>query len=182
MAVFCKTRDCKKYSANCARSKCLSFKERKRRLVKDESSDSKNSNSEHQEMNLQKRGERHEPGQWKMFSSKKAWRWQNSWNFQVLKRIHIDFLTREFRVKTDGGEYTITIGTTPSCTCPFNLIPKNNTKQVCKHMLWIYFHEFGVDDSSHVLYQVALTKGELTKLFSGAQSASVNQYLFTTSF
>ena len=60
----------------------------------------------------------------------------------------------------------VTISTTPNCTCPYSTIPINNTKQICKHIIWIYINIYKLQESNSIMHQIGLTKSERDTLFS----------------
>ena len=64
------------------------------------------------------------------------------------------------------GPYTVSIGTTPSCSCKDFM--KSRTVKICKHLIWVCVIVLGVDDKNDTLQQAALTEQEVRSIFQRA--------------
>ena len=60
--------------------------------------------------------------------------------------------------------YEVIISMLPSCTCPDFI--QNQDSGPCKHIIWLYMFVFGLEETSDLLQQTALTSEELTMLLS----------------
>ncbi|XP_042485002.1 mitogen-activated protein kinase kinase kinase 1-like [Macadamia integrifolia] len=56
-----------------------------------------------------------------------------------------------------GNVYTVTLSTTPSCTCPDRMIP-------CKHILFVYLRVLGVSLNDTCLQATTLRPGQVSNL------------------
>ncbi|KAF8834792.1 hypothetical protein BDN67DRAFT_914190 [Paxillus ammoniavirescens] len=87
--------------------------------------------------------------------------------FMIDRRRNNEELREEFSVLgSTGNVYTVTIGKTPSCSCPD--ATKGNH---CKHILFIFLKVLQVSQDSHVWYQKALLTSELAAIFADAPPA-----------
>lgn len=50
--------------------------------------------------------------------------------------------------------YLVSVATTPQCECPFLSLSKNNTQQICKHILWVYLFVLDIPEESRLINQV----------------------------
>ena len=64
------------------------------------------------------------------------------------------------------GPYTVSIGTTPSCTCEDFM--KSRMVEICKHLIWVYVVVLGVNEKDDTLQQAALTEQEVRSIFQRA--------------
>ena len=64
------------------------------------------------------------------------------------------------------GPYTVSIGTTPSCTCEDFM--KSRMVKICKHLIWVYVVILGVNEKDDTLQQAALTEQEVRSTFQRA--------------
>ena len=64
------------------------------------------------------------------------------------------------------GPYTVSIGTTPSCTCEDFM--KSQMVKICKHLIWVYVVVLRVNEKDDTPQQAALTEEEVHSIFQRA--------------
>ncbi|KAF5938853.1 hypothetical protein HYC85_023112 [Camellia sinensis] len=81
---------------------------------------------------------------------------------RLLHRSESDF----FVLGATGNVYTVTLSTTPSCTCPDRTTP-------CKHILFVFIRVLGVSLDDGCLRRKTLRPCQLSRLLSAPTSAEV---------
>lgn len=62
-------------------------------------------------------------------------------------------------------EYVVTISVAPSCQCEdYKKFNKLKEKQLCKHIIWIYLFQLGVDEEHCLIQQIALERDEVKQI------------------
>lgn len=75
---------------------------------------------------------------------------------------------RVYTVVSEKNTYTVSISNVPTCTCGYYLNEKNMSRQICKHIIWVYLNVLGVNEACPYLYQTALLVKELNEMFQKA--------------
>lgn len=79
-------------------------------------------------------------------------------------------LGRTYTVVSGSGTYSsvyrIILGKSPSCNCAdFN---KNDGKELCKHIIWIYLYICKIPENSSLLQQIHLTQNEVSTVLGNS--------------
>ncbi|MFS7889808.1 putative transferase transcription factor C2H2 family [Helianthus anomalus] len=80
---------------------------------------------------------------------------QHITRIRLLHRSNATF----FILGTTGNVYTVTLATTPTCTCPDPTVP-------CKHIHFLYVHVFSLPLNNPCLHRRTLRPCQLTRLLS----------------
>ena len=76
------------------------------------------------------------------------------------------FAIKSAQVTEANITYDVSIGKSPSCSCPIGLLTK---RTVCKHILFVYLYVLGIAESYTTIQQIELTKAELKPVINACE-------------
>ena len=76
------------------------------------------------------------------------------------------FVIKSAQVTEANITYDVSIGKSPSCSCPIGLLTK---RTVCKHILFVYLYVLGITESCTTILQIELTKAELKPVINACE-------------
>lgn len=74
------------------------------------------------------------------------------------------------RVKSRQNTYTVELNSEPSCSCPFYHFKMKNSRQVCKHLIWVYLNIARLSKEDQRMQQTRLTVSELNDVIKRCPS------------
>lgn len=69
-------------------------------------------------------------------------------------------------------EYTVKVSKAPSCTCQ-HTISSPRSRELCKHLIWVYLNVLRVEETSDLLHQIILPKENVTEVLSTKDAKSI---------
>lgn len=83
------------------------------------------------------------------------------------------FVIKSAQVTEANITYDVSIGKSPSCSCPIGLLTK---RTVCKHILFVYLYVLRITESFTTIQQIEHTKAELKPVINACEQYQSFQY------